>query len=202
MCAAAPRARARLTTRTLALTPTLANPLLPLPSPAGTLHESLLPGWRRAALLGVLGALLQAVDGCVHAAFTPGAPPLSRGRAAALREDVAALRAFFVADGAGLPAADVHAASAVLLKAIDAAEAEADAGAAERALAAAPHHPPQQQQHAAQPAAPPHPAAAAGAAAASASAAGRSAAASAKQRVAAMLAHHQPAGHGGAGGSA
>lgn len=48
-----------------------------------------------------------------------------------MRADVGALRHFFVADGAGLPEAEVRAASSVLLKAIDASvddELEGDGG--------------------------------------------------------------------------
>lgn len=79
------------------------------------LYETLATDWAAKVLLGVFGALLQAVGAVVaHRA------PLSPAEAEAVRADVGALRSFFVADGAGLPEAEVRASSAVLLKAVDA----------------------------------------------------------------------------------
>jgi hypothetical protein len=72
-------------------------------------------------LLGVFGAVLQAMGAVVaHRA------PLSLAEADAVRADVGALRNFFVADGAGLPEAEVRAASTVLLKTVEASIEEED----------------------------------------------------------------------------
>lgn len=84
------------------------------------LYENLSPQWASKVLLGVLGALLQVMGTVIaHRA------PLTLAEADAVRADVDALRTFFVADGAGLPEAEVRSASEVVLKTLDAAVDEA-----------------------------------------------------------------------------